>query len=60
MSVRESARPLGPRFRGDDEQGGVTCANLRNEVLAYRRSMVEFFGTRGVRRLVSFYASLSF
>ena len=39
-SWRKSARPLfmpgqalGPRLRGDDEQGGVPHANFRNEVL---------------------------
>jgi hypothetical protein len=32
--AKAGGQALGPRLRGDDEPGGVTHANFRNEVLA--------------------------
>jgi hypothetical protein len=35
------ASSLGPRLRGDDEQGGVPHVNFRNEVLAGNRFLAD-------------------
>ena len=34
--ARTAGQALGPRLRGDDEQGGVPNANFCNEVLAHQ------------------------
>jgi len=42
MPVQLKYDHLGPRLRGDDEQGGAPYANFRNEVLAELRRLEQF------------------